>query len=64
MPRRSRRLDHELVQRWRDEPRVQRLRAIPGVGPFTAILLILELGEIQRFPSAKHLASYLTRPTL
>src|SRR4030095_788502 len=24
-----------------------------------AILLILELGEIQRFPSAKHLASYV-----
>jgi transposase len=54
-----RRLDHELVQRWGDDPRVQRLRTIPGVGPFTAILLILELGEIQRFPSAKHLASYV-----
>ena len=52
-----RRLDHELVHRWGDDPRVQRLRTIPGVGPFTAILLILELGEIQRFPSAKHLAS-------
>jgi len=54
-----RRLDHELVQRWGDDPRVQRLRTIPGIGPFTAILLILELGEIQRFPSAKHLASYV-----
>jgi len=32
---------------------------IPGIGPFTAILLILELGDVQRFPSAKHLASYL-----
>jgi transposase len=38
---------------------VQRLQTIPGVGPFTAILLTLELGEIQRFPSAKHLASYV-----
>ena len=54
-----RRLDHELVERWGADPRVQRLQTIPGVGPFTAILLILELGEIQRFPSAKHLASYV-----
>jgi transposase len=54
-----RRLDHELVQRWGDDPRLQRLLTIPGIGPFTAILLILELGEIQRFPSAKHLASYV-----
>jgi transposase len=54
-----RRLDHELVERWGADPRVQRLRTIPGVGPFTAIFLILELGEIQRFPSAKHLASYV-----
>jgi transposase len=54
-----RRLDHELVRLWGDDPRVQRLQTIPGVGPFTAIVLILELGEIQRFPSAKHLASYV-----
>jgi len=54
-----RHLDRELVQRWGDDPRVQRLRTIPGVGAFTAIVLILELGEIQRFPGAKHLASYV-----
>src|SRR4030095_7216523 len=48
-----------LEQTRGDDPRVQRLRTIPGIGPFTAILLILELGEIQRFPSAKHLASYV-----
>lgn len=31
---------------------------IPGIGPFVAILLTLEIGDIARFPSAKHLASY------
>lgn len=54
-----RRLDAELQQRWGQDPRVQRLRTIPGIGPFIAILLVLELGDLQRFPSAKHLASYV-----
>ncbi len=54
-----RRLDQELVSRWGEDPRVRRLMTIPGIGPFTAILLVLELGDVHRFPSAKHLASYL-----
>jgi transposase len=54
-----RRLDREVVARWGDDPRGQRLTTIPGIGPFIAIVLVLELGEIQRFPSAKHLASSL-----
>jgi len=49
----------ELVRLWGSEPRVQRLLTIPGIGPFLAILLVLELGDVQRFPSAKHLASYI-----
>ena len=31
---------------------------LPGVGPFIAGLLIDEVGDAQRFPTAKHLASY------
>lgn len=54
-----RRLDQELVGRWGDDPRVRRLMTLPGIGPFTAILLVLELGDVHRFPSAKHLASYV-----
>jgi transposase len=54
-----RRRDAELVQRWGDDPRVQRLTTIPGIGPFIAIVLVLELGDIARFPSAKHVASYI-----
>jgi transposase len=48
-----RRLDTELVARWGRDPRVQRLTTIPGIGPFIAIVLVLELGDIQRFASAK-----------
>jgi transposase len=54
-----RRLDAELVRRWGDDPCVQRLTTIPGIGPFIAIVLALELGDIHRFPSSKHLASYI-----
>jgi transposase len=54
-----RRLDAELLQRWGEDPRVQRLTTIPGIGPFIAIVLVLELGDIARFPSAKHVASYI-----
>lgn len=52
-------LDEELTRRWKDDPRVQCLTTIPGIGPFIAIVLVLELGEIHRFPSAKHVASYV-----
>jgi transposase len=54
-----RRLDHDLTRRWGSEPVVQRLMTIPGIGAFTAVLLFLELGEIARFRTAKHLASYV-----
>ena len=32
--------------------------AIPGIGPFIALLLVAEIGAIERFPSPKPLASY------
>jgi len=54
-----RRLDSELGARWGGDPRVQRLTTIPGIGPFIAIVLVLELGDIARFPSAKQVASYV-----
>jgi transposase len=54
-----RRLDVELVARWGRDPRVQRLLTIPGIGPFIAIVLVLELGDIQRFAHAKQVASYV-----
>jgi len=54
-----RRLDGELVARWGRDPRVQRLTTIPGIGPFIAIVLVLELGDSQRFSHAKQVASYV-----
>jgi transposase len=54
-----RRLDTTLAQQWGHDLRVQRLMTIPGIGRFLAVLLVLELGDVQRFPSGKHLASYI-----
>jgi transposase len=54
-----RRLDTELIARWGRDPRVERLTTIPGIGPFIAIVLVLELGDIHRFASAKRVASYV-----
>jgi len=34
------------------------LVSIPGVGPITAITIMSEGGDLSKFPSAKHLASY------
>lgn len=38
---------------------LKRLQTIPGVGEFSALVLLLELWEITRFPTAKKLASYV-----
>jgi transposase len=37
---------------------MQWLKSLPGIGVILAATIALELGEIDRFPSAEHLASY------
>jgi transposase len=39
-------------------PEMRLLMTLPGVGPILAIVIALEIGQIDRFPSAQHLASY------
>jgi transposase len=36
----------------------QRLQTIPGVGPIVALTVIAVFSEVERFPSAQHVASY------
>jgi transposase len=52
------RLDGEVNQRARADPRVKVLTALPGVGEFTALVMLAEIGDITRFPSARKLASW------
>jgi hypothetical protein len=52
------RLDGEIRQRARSDPRVTVLTQLPGVGPFTALVILAEVGEVSRFASARQLASW------
>ncbi len=52
------RLDWEVHQRAKTDPRVKVLTQLPGVGPFTAVVLLAELGDITRFSSARKLAAW------
>ena len=53
------RSDAELAARFGDDPPVRRLQTIPGIGPFIAIALVVEIGEVHRFGKARQLASYM-----
>lgn len=40
-------------------PVVERLRSVPGIGLMTSTALVAFVGDVRRFPSARHFASYL-----
>ena len=52
------RLDCEIRQRARSDPRVKVLTQLPGVEPFTAPVIVAEIGDVSRFASARKLASW------
>ena len=39
-------------------PMMQLIKSLPGVGDILAITIALEIGDVERFASAQHLASY------
>jgi transposase len=51
-------LEREIRSRYRPDPRVEALQQLPGVGPIIAMILVAEIGEISRFPSARKLCSW------
>jgi transposase len=48
----------EIEQRARADDRVDVLTQIRGVGRYTAMLIIAEIGEISRFPDSRHLCAW------
>lgn len=52
-------LERQLKQLTRDDPAVQRLQQIPGVGILTATALAATAGDPSNFRSGRHLASWL-----
>ena len=52
------RLELRMKDSFAMTPMVQRLRSMPGVGYLLAEIIALEIGDISRFASHQHLASY------
>ena len=42
----------------KNTPEVRLLTTIPGIGTYSALLILSEIGEVERFPSPKKLCSY------
>jgi transposase len=48
----------EINQRAKLDEQAQLLMTMPGIGCYSAMLILSEIGDITRFPDAKHLVSY------
>jgi len=51
--------EHELETLAKTIPQVTRILTIPGVGMIVATAFVAFVGDVTRFPSGRHLASYL-----
>jgi transposase len=56
---RIKQVDRQLEATAEQLPAVGFLMSIPGVGPLTATALVGFIGDIRRFPTGRHFASYL-----
>ena len=50
--------EQQLGKRWKKDARVKWLETIPGIGWYSAILLLAEIGDIQRFADKRALTNY------
>ncbi|MGH9892698.1 MAG: IS110 family transposase [bacterium] len=53
-----RRIQADIKRSPRTDPRIAALTKLYGIGPLTAMLLVAEIGDIKRFPSARKLCSW------
>jgi transposase len=51
-------LAKEIDRLAKHDPRVEVLTQIRGIGRYIAMLIIAEVGEVERFPSARHLRAW------
>jgi transposase len=52
------RLDREIKAVAKPDDRVQALAQLPGIGTLTALVLVAEIGNISRFPTARKLCAW------
>ncbi len=50
--------DAQIHKQFARDPRVRRLQPLPGIGILTGAIVVAEVGEIQRFPTARHFCSW------
>lgn len=50
--------EERMRQVFRATPTLQYLMTLPGVGFILGLVILLEVGDVQRFPTAAHLAGY------
>lgn len=50
--------DKALLQKARKDPRVKRLKTIPGVGDFLGLVIAVEISDVSRFSKPQKLISY------
>jgi transposase len=53
------RLDTRIADAADADPRTRQLMTHPGVGALTALATVLVLGPVERFPTSKHVVSYI-----
>jgi transposase len=51
-------LDKRLAREAAQRTDARLLMSMPGIGPYSALMILAEIDDIQRFPSPKHLCSY------
>ena len=52
------RLEREIKLAARPDPRVEALQKLPGVGYLTAMMLVAEIGDVERFATARKLCAW------
>jgi transposase len=52
-------LDDQIEEAAHAQPEAARLMTHPGVGPLSALATVLVLGSVTRFPTSKHVVSYV-----
>jgi hypothetical protein len=51
-------VEREISRQLKDHRGYRAVQALHGVGPITAAILVAEIGDISRFPTARHLCSW------
>ena len=57
--RKTKELDRKIAELAKEHDLVWLLLSVPGIAAYSAMVFLSEIGDITRFPSAKHLASFI-----